>query len=168
MCNVIMSRGNVCKFLFLSLGLTSVYRPPDRADAKGADALLETDGSKACRRNIMALISVVVVAGFAGADPGDLSVFGVKADGDWGVIVVGVAVILVQLYWYVLRGLNLWEDAVVELEQRMEGEFRDLRIKLNDGLVLKQKSANLISNWISFLLVVLSWYFVFSWVFTAS
>ena len=155
-------------FLFLSFGLTSVYRPPDQANTKGADALLETDGSKACRRNIMALSSVVVLAGFAGADPSDLSVFGVKPDGDWGVIVVGVAVILVQLYWYILRGFHLWEDAVVELEQTMGAKYSDLRIKLNDSLKLKQKSANLISNWISFLLVVLSWHFVFSWVFTAS
>ena len=42
-------------------------------------------GSRAYRRNILALASVFVVAGLAGADPHDLSVFGVKPDEDWGV-----------------------------------------------------------------------------------
>ena len=108
----------------------------------------------------MALSSVLVVAGLAGVDPRDLSVFGVKPGGDWGVLVIGAAAILVQLYWYVLRYLHMKEDAEIE-----QGEPRLLlKIRLNDSWVLKQKSANLFSNWIAFLLVIFSWYFVFSWI----
>ena len=88
----------------------------------------------------MALASVLVVAGLAGADPRDLSVFGVKPDGDWGVIVIGAAAISVQLYWYWLRYLHLKEDAVIEVEPVLEGESRRLlKIKLNDSWVLKQR-----------------------------
>ena len=77
---------NVRRILFLSLGLTRVYPPEDQRHAKETtEKLLEPDGSKACRRNILALAGVVVVAGFAGADPRDLIVFGVKprGAGEW-------------------------------------------------------------------------------------
>ena len=77
--------------------------------------LVETDGSKVYRRNTLALASVLVLAGLAGADPGDLSVFGVKPDGDWGVIVISAAAIGTQLYWYILRYLHIKEDAEVEV-----------------------------------------------------
>ena len=129
------------------------------------DPLSETDGSKACRRNIMALSSVLVVAGLAGADPRDLSVFGVKPGGDWGVVVIGAAAISVQVYWYVLRYLHLKEDAVIEQEPVSQGETRQLlKIRLNDSWVLRRKSADWFSNWIAVLLTISSWCFVVSWI----
>ena len=99
----------------------------------------------------MALASVLVVAGLVGADPRDLNVLGVKPNGDWGVIVIGAAVILAQLYWYFLRHHHMKEDAMIEQEPVADGESRKhLKIKLNDSFVLEQKSANLVSNRISF------------------
>ncbi len=95
---------NVRYFLFLSLGLTRGYSPQKQRYARHTtEKLLEPGGARACRRNIIALAGVVVVAGLAGADPHEISVFGVRPSGDRGVIVLGVAVILTHLYWYGLR-----------------------------------------------------------------
>ena len=88
--------------------------------------LSETDGSKAYRWNILALASVLVVAGLAGAEPRDLSVFGVKPSGDWGVTVISAAAILTQLYWYILRYLHMKEDAAIEQESRSWSYTRKL------------------------------------------
>ena len=163
-CSFITSRKHVERCLFLSLGLTRVFRPRNRGGGNGFDMLLETEGSRAYRRNILALASVFVVAGLAGADPRDLSVFGVKPDGDWGVIVIGAAAMLTQLYWYVLRYLHMKEDAVIE---QVEGG-KLLKIRLNDSYILERKSGDLFSNCVCFLLTALSWYFVMSWIVDAS
>lgn len=134
----------------------------------GIEMLLETDGSKANRRNILALAGVMVVAGLAGAEPRDLSVFGVKPVGDRGVIVVSTAAILIQLYWYVLRYLHMEEDGAVE-QKPLSGEpIKLLKTKLNPHLVLRRKSVDLFSNWACFLMTVLSWYFALSWIADAS
>ena len=127
--------------------------------------LSEADGSKVYRRNTLALASVLVLAGLAGADPGDLSVFGVKPDGDWGVIVISAAAIVTQLYWYILRCLHNKEDA--EVEHR--GPPISLsKIRVNDNLFLKRKSGDLCSNWSCFVLTALSWCFAISWIVDAS
>ncbi len=109
----------------------------------------------------------MVVAGLAGANPRDLSVFGVKPGGDWGVIVISTAAVLTQLYWYVLRYLHMKEDAVIEQEPEPYGESRiRLKIKLNSSF--KRKSGDLLSNWVCVLLTVFSWYFALSWIVDAS
>ena len=168
-CSFITFWAHVRRCLFLSPGLTRVYRPRNEGGGNGLDMLSETDVSKVYRRNILALASVLVVAGLAGADPRDLSVFGVKPDGDWGVILIGSAAILAQLYWYVLRYLHMAEDAVIEQEPLTHGESKLLlKIKLNDSLVLKRKSGDLFSNWSCFLLTALSWYFALLWIVDAS
>ena len=113
----------------------------------------------------MAVSGVLVVAGLAGADPRELSVFGVKPDGDWGVIVISATAILTQLYWYVLRYLHMREDAVVEREDnRPQGSSLPKKIKRTDTLVLRRKSGDLFSNWSCFLLTAFSWYFAGSWI----
>ena len=68
------STETIRNFLFLALGLTRVYQSqnPDRLP------LMEPDGVRTCRRNIIALAGLLVLAGLAGAGPGDLGVFGVK------------------------------------------------------------------------------------------
>ena len=92
------------RILFLLLGLERVCPPRDRKHAKETtEKLIEPEGARVCRRNILALAGVVVVAGAAGADPRDLDVFGVKPSDDWGVLVLGTAAILAHVYWYVLR-----------------------------------------------------------------
>ena len=129
------------------------------------EILSEPDGSKVYRRNTLALASVLVLAGLAGADPGDLSVFGVKPDGDWGVIVISAATIGTQLYWYILRYLHIKEDAEVEKEGTLS---RALKIKSDDTFILMRKSGDLFSNWTCFLLTAFSWYFAISWIVDAS
>ncbi len=101
------------------------------------------------------------------ADLRDLSVFGVKPGGDWGVIVVSTAAVLTQLYWYVLRYLHMKEDALMEQEPLEHGESR-IRLKISPNNSFKRKSGDLLSNWVCFLLTVSSWYFAFSWIFDAS
>ncbi|MDE0126753.1 MAG: hypothetical protein OXN97_19480 [Bryobacterales bacterium] len=156
---------NVRYFLFLSLGLTRVYPPQKLKNAKKIpEKLLEPDGAKVCRRNILALAGVVVIAGFAGADPREISVFGVKPSGDWGVIVLGMAVILAHLYWYALRYHHLNEDGVIEVNPALSGHGAD-NLKISGSrFTLVRKGADLFSNCAAFVLTCLSWCFVASWI----
>lgn len=156
---------NVRRRLFLSLGLERVYPPQERERAKDAtEKLSEPDASKAYRRNILALAGVVVVAGFAGADPRDIAVFGVKPAEDRGVLVLGLAVILVHVYWYVLRYHHLKEDGVVEPDPGANPNgLRQLKISWNDFRLVR-KSADLWSNYVTVTLTVVSWCVVGSWI----
>ena len=157
--------------LFLSLGLTRAHSPVREGfGGNGVILLQEADGSKAYRRNLLALASVLVVAGLAGADPRDLSVFGVKPDGDWGVIVISAAAILTQIYWYVSRYLHNAADAAIEQDNSIPGQPPTLllKIRFNDSFVLERKGSDLFSNWACFLLTASSWYFAFSWIIDAS
>ena len=105
------------------------------------------------------------MAGLSGADPRDLTVFGVKAGADSGVFDFSVAAIVAQIYWYVLRYQHMKEDAMLVEMPVSEGQsIKELRVKLNPNLHLHQKPANLISNWVCFLMTVASWYFVYSWI----
>lgn len=158
---------NVRYCLFLSLGLTRVY-PAKRRKRRPSHyyKLLESDGSRACRRNILALAGVVVVAGFAGANPNELSVFGVDLSGERGVLVLGVAVISAHIYWYVQRYFHLNEDGTIDI--RVAGEPKR-NTNISEGTFdLEQSSANLISNYVAFILTVLSWWFVVAWIFSGS
>ncbi len=104
--------------LFLSLGLTRAHPSMDRKRAKrSSEKLVEPQGSRASRRNIIVLSGVLVVAGLAGADPHALNLFGVKPTGKWGVTVIGVAAVLAQIYWYFLRYQHLSEDGTIERDQ---------------------------------------------------
>ena len=156
---------NVRRILFLSLGLERVYPPKDRERAKKTtEKLLEPDGARVCRRNILALGGVVVVAGVAGADPRDLIVFGVKPSGDWGVLVLGSAVILVHLYWYVLRYYHLRDDGKIEQNPaQSESRLVYLKIDWNDFRLVR-RGGDLFSNWAAFVLTGLSWWFIGSWI----
>ena len=157
---------NVRYFLFLSLGLTRVYPPQKRVyGLDTTEKLLEPDGARACRRNILALAGVVVLAGFAGADPREISVFGVKPSGDRGVLVLGVAVILSHLYWYFLRYHHLKEDGVIDQDPAVSGHgAENLKIAGNKSFCLVRKGADLFSNYAAIVLTCLSWFFVASWI----
>ncbi len=160
---------NIQRFLFLSFGLTRVYPWKDRKIAKRAfDKLVEPDGSRICRRNILALSSIVVIGGFAGADLNDLRMFGITPSGDWGVLVLGLAIILAHLYWYVMRYCHLDEDGVIDQRPVSHGE-EPLLIKIwGTDHQLVRKSADLFANYATFLLAALSWYFVWSWIIEGS
>ena len=160
---------NVRRFLFLSLGLSRVYPPEKSVYARNTtEKLLEPVAAKACRRNIIALAGVVVVAGLAGADPREISVFGVKASGDRGVLVLGAAVILAHLYWFVLRYHHLKEDGVIEQDpalRHMKGHDAEyLKIAGNESFALPRKRADLFANYAAIVLTCSSWFFVASWI----
>ena len=152
-----------------SLGLTRVYRSQDREHAKETtEKLLEPDESRACRRNILELAGVVVVAGLAGADPHDLIVFGIKPYGEWGVLVIGTAVILAHVYWCILRYYHLKEDGKIEQNPAMSGTGTEYLRKTWKDFLFVRKGADLFSNWAAFLLTGLSWWYVASWIVVGS
>ncbi|MDE0243936.1 MAG: hypothetical protein OXM59_01105 [Gammaproteobacteria bacterium] len=138
----------------------------DRKRAKRtSEKLVEPQGSRVSRRNIIVLSGVLVLAGLAGADLHSLNLFGVKPTGNWGVTVLGVAAVLAQIYWYVLRYQHLSEDGTIERDPvRGVRGAKLAKISLNTALPLVRKEADLFSNWVAFLLTALSWYFIYSWI----
>ena len=155
----------VHRILFLSLGLERAYPPRDRKHAqKTTDKLLEPDGARVCRRNILALAGVVVLAGAAGTDPRDLIAFGVKPADDWGMLVLGLTAILAQVYWYVLRYYHLRDDGKIEQNPAESGTgTKYLKINWNNFRLVR-RGADLLSNWAAFVLTGLSWCFIGSWI----
>ena len=109
------------RFLFLFLGLERAHPPKDRKSAKETlEKLVEPQGSRNCRRNIIVLSGVLFLAGLAGADLHSLNLFGIKPTGEWGVVVLGGAALFAQIYWYVLRYQHLKEDGSIERDQSPE------------------------------------------------
>lgn len=155
----------VRRILFLSLGLERVYPPQDQKHmTETTEKLIEPDGARVCRRNILALAGVVVVAGSAGADPRDLDLFGVKPSDDWGVCILGLAAILAHVYWYVLRYYHMRDDGRIEQIPAMSGTGAEyLKIDWNDFRMVR-RGADLFSNWVAFVLTCLSWWFIWLWI----
>ncbi len=153
------------RFLFLSLGLERVYPPQGRKHPnKTIEKLIEPDGARVCRRNILALAGVVVLAGAIGANPRDLVVLGVKPSNDWGVLVLGSVTVLAHIYWYVLRYYHMKEDARIEQYPAITGANSEfVKIEWNDFLLVR-RSADLFSNRAAFLLTGLSWLYLMSWI----
>lgn len=157
---------NVRHFLFMGLGLTRALIPENQKDPESiVDKLIEPDACMAYRRNFLALAGIVVVAGFAGAEPQDIAVFGVTPAEGRGVLVLGAAVVLVHLYWYAMRYHHLKEDGTIVQNPIWEGdELRELKIS-RGRIHLVRKSADLWANSVAVALTALSWYFVASWIF---
>lgn len=155
----------VRRILFFSLGLTRAYSPMGRARAAyNPRKLIEPQGSRVSRRNIIVLSGVLVLAGFAGGDLHSLNLFGVKPTGNWGVTVLGVAAVLAQIYWYVLRYKHLSEDGTIEKDPLNSARGTEsAKISWNESLGLVRKEADLFSNWVAFLLTGMSWWFIASW-----
>ena len=153
------------RILYLSLGLCRVHLARERTRMnETAEKLIEPKGARVCRRNILALAAIVVVASVAGADPRDLNIFGVKPPDDWGVLVLGAAAILAHLYWYVLRYHHLRDDGRID-QLPISGEIKgDLKINSNNSFILVYRSADLVSNRTAFALTLLSWWCIGSWI----
>ena len=140
-------------FLFLSLGLNREYLPPQHNKSKDpTEWLLEPDGARNCRRNILALATAVVLTGLAGVDPSELRVFGVSLSGDHGVVVLGLAVVLAHLYWYFLRYFHIRDDGT------SAG-----RTITHIGYPLVRRGADLLANYVAIIMTLSSWCFVASW-----
>ena len=157
---------NLSYFWFLALGIKRTYFPADQQNVPPdiKKKLSEPSGSRICRRNILALACILVLAGFAGIDPGHLSVFGVnlsESQADW---VLGAAAIFAQFYWYAMRYHHLIEDGTVP------GTLYDMdnppeTLKLSERYVLEIKAADLWANRVAAILTVASWVFIALWTF---
>ena len=155
---------DVRRILFLSLGLTRAHPSRDRKRAKETqEKLVEPQGSRVCRRNIIVLSGVLFLAGLAGADLHSLNLFGIRPTGGWGVAVLGGAAIFAQIYWYVLRYQHLKEDGTIERDQSPEYSM-PLKISRNKAFELVRREADLFSNWVAFLLTLLSWRYIVPWI----
>ena len=159
-----MAYVNFYQILFLSIGLKRELRQQERSsvDPKNIEKLLEPVEARLYRRNILALSGIIVLTGLAGANPHDLSVFGVKpAAGN--TFVIGIAVVIVQLYWYAMRYQHLRDDGVIEIDTSLSPPGAT-NYKISSGNhTLVRKSADLFANHVAFWLTVYSWYWVASW-----
>lgn len=157
---------NVPRFIFLSLGLTRAHPRTDRQRArKSLEKMIEPQGSKNCRRNIIVLSGVLVLAGLAGADLHSLNLFGIRPTSEWGLAVLGAAAIFAQIYWYVQRFQHLSEDGIIENDPVTGNpNAPPQKIFWNPAIGLVRKGADLFSNWVAIVLTVLSWWFIASWI----
>ena len=157
---------NVRNFLFMWLGMSrtlssEVQKSPDNDAGK----LTEPAACTAYRRNILALAGIVVVAGFAGAEPRDIAVFGVTPAEGRGVLVLGAAVIFVHLYWYVMRYQHLKEDGTIR-DAPTSGGHEPMELKISwNRFHLVRKSADLWANRVTVVLTLVSWWVIASWLF---
>ena len=151
--------------LFLKLGLTRVYR----SQRPKWIHLIEPDGVRSCRRNIIALAGLLALAGLSGASPGNLEVLGIKPGEDpWGVTVICATALGVQFYWYCLKYYHLKEDGMVDVSATDDEEIRvPIDSELAAHLGIAQKRANFLSNWVAFGLTVVSLYFIVYWIVSA-
>ena len=161
---------NVRRFLFLFRGLALAYPRkewPRRIET--SEKVLEPQGSKNCRRNITVLSATLTLAGLAGADPHTLSMFGVKPSADWGFAVLYTAAVAAQILWYVQRFQHLSEDGILKKDPVLDNpDAPAQKISWNPSIRLVRKEADLFSNWVAFLLTLLSRYFIASWIFDVS
>ncbi len=153
-------------FLFLSLGVKRTYFPADRPYVQDDQTakISEPSGSRICRRNILALASILVLAGFAGVEPHNLVLFGVKLSVGNGDYVLCVAAILAQLYWYVMRYHHLTEDGTVP-GTATEASMGRPTHSLSYQYCLETKSADLWANRVAAFMTLLSLIFIGRWMF---
>ena len=153
---------NLRYFLFLSLGVERVYPPEHRKVAQDVDMrLVEPDAAKACRRNILALAGIVVLAGCMGANPRDLEVFGLKPSDDWGALVLVAAIFLAHVYWFISRYFHLRDAGEIEEHPRLPP--KNVKLGKADGLPAIRTSADLLANRLALLLACTSWCFLAWW-----
>ena len=148
------------KVLFLTFGLWPVLRMGE----KGAWPLVEPDGARIARRNIIGLSAILILAGFAGVNPGDLNLFGLDLDaGGRSAIVLLVGAGAAQLYWYGMKYCHMRDDAKANSSHPDQPDYL-LRLAANPDVNLKQAWANWISNTTAFGLMLGSWWFMYRWI----
>ncbi len=157
-------RMSLRKILFLSVGLTRVYPPNEREKVNDfSEKLRESAESKSYRRRILALSGIVVLTGLSGAEPNNLSVFGIEPiEGRMPVVLV--ALIAIQLYWYFLKFHHFIEDGEIEPNEHLRSHGHKYDKITITHIPLIRKDADLFSNYVAFILTIFSWYFLFSWI----
>ena len=157
---------NIRKFFFLFFGIPfplpwSLRKYPNKFNDL---QLLEPDGSKICRRNILALSSIVVLAGFMGAGPHEIDFFGVKPSGERAVFIFCIFIILVQIYWYIKKYFHLKDDGMIQDIRPETGETLSLNIAISDHLTFVPRRSDFLSNIMALVLTLLSWRVVYTWI----
>ena len=163
-------------FWFLSIGFERTYSP-----AKGRPPppeilrkISEPPGSRICRRNILALGSILTLAGIADVNPHDLSVFGLNFSEGRGIWVLGAAAILAQIYWYVMRYQHVKEDGTVPRVRSQHvkedgtvprAHLDNMATVISEKLCLEGKPADLWANRAAALVTLLSWGVIAKWMF---
>ena len=151
--------------LFLAVGIWRTYNPSKPKDGTLAQPLTVPREANICRRNILALATILVVAGAAGGDPQELSVFGLKPSGGWGDIVLGVAAIGAQIYWYVMRYLHEDAGGLIPLPHFSAGVNSERPARpVSEEYDLERKTADLWANRLAFFLTLGSWFFIGQWI----
>lgn len=152
------------RFRFLFLGLESVYQPQDcKHETVALEKLVEPQGSIKCRRNIIVLSGVLFLAGLAGADLHSLDLFGIRLPSERGIVVLGCAALIAQIYWFVLRYQHIKDDASIERDQSPEYSL-PVKISETKTLQLVRRDADLFSNRVAVFLTLSSWCFIVPWV----
>ena len=154
----------ILRVLFLSLGLLRIF-PRLGQLMDNINVVVEPDGARVCRRNILALSIAVVLTYVVGANPRDLEIFGAKPSDDWGVLVLGLAVMLAHVYWYTLRYYHVRDDRRDEHNFSFSGEDTKYSRLHSLGLLFTRRDSDLISNRAAFALTILSWYVIGMWIF---
>lgn len=132
--------------------------------------LVEPEGTKICRRNILVLSSIVILAGCMGNSPQDINFFGVNPSTENNIRVFSLFIFVVQTYWYVKRYLHLLDDGEIRLFPGKGGhvytdENKLLKHELSKNILTSvPKRADLISNIVGHILTILSWIILCSWI----
>lgn len=152
--------------LFLSLGVERTYLAKDVPNASDGrvNTLSESSGAGICRRNILALACIIVFAGFAGVNPQNFNLFGVHLSGEWGNYVLGAAIVLSHLYWYVMRWYHLTDGG------RVPGSGYDVLMPVGSSIApsskhrLDRKDVDLWANRVAAIMTFISWSFLVFWI----
>ena len=155
---------NISYFVFLTLGINRKYMPTKQQgdSTPTKTTITEPHGSMICRRNILALASILVLTGSAGIDPHDLSVFGVEFPGGRANCILAAAAIAAHLYWYIMRFFYLKDGGAIVPSKTYAHEH--LRPKgLSVSHVLVRNTADVIANRVAVALTLSSWAFIANW-----
>lgn len=159
------------RFVFLTFGLEKEYPPRryQREQPPVRETLIEPQAAERCRRNILALSSVVVLAAMAGIGPRDIEVLGVGLAENRGAFVICGAIVAAQAYWYLMRYLHLRDNAKRQ-GSTPHGQLNPTDQKIDWSLpwrdcdCLVPRKADLWANRVALALVIVSCVVILSWV----
>ena len=108
----------------------------------------------------------------SGAEIGDLNLLGIKPKGCRAVLVLGIATIAVQAYWFLARYWHLRESSTRILPAAMtesKGAPADIdwEGEWNEAAHVSVRVADWLANWAAFGLTLLSWCILIGWMWNA-
>ena len=174
------------KFCFLFTGWRRSLHDGERYDSKAEYEyrLIEPARAIRCRRTILATSATVLAAWANDIGPGSIEIAGVSPDGLTGTVTVSLAIILGQMYCWIVRYTDIAEDGEWEhFDNDGNPVYEKLRFTRGaevspDGHSLtdrteydhtgQQKTANWLSNRLAGLGTVGTWLISVWWIWNAS